>query len=659
MYSSNRKNFKNNYLLLSRNKNKRSTNKYKQYAHKKISKKYTTPQTYLINIINNIIYNEKTHVVAKFKDYLILDDNSEFLKRYYRKYESNARLPKFFEYYGTYSKIYPNYTSLQEGKFIYKNIQKKQRMIDLQEQMEIKNKKKYSINSLNEEEKENDVFSTDVIHSILNETNKEDIETLFNINRDNLVKEEKIFYEKVYDIIETIEKYKNANNNVHSVIHLDNNSPKKNKSPNKNCLNKNDILLKKYYNLFASDLKGNITSKKLIKNKNNSMNMINKVYKKNLQSNKNSNKNLNNEDNNSKTDRTLIEKLENNFLQLSKKNLLFSKKNSSNTQRESKREHSSMSKSNISLNSQKIKNTKLPSKNIGQKSLNINSVKNFKIPLTYRINKIDHLISSNETYIKSPLTNRSSSGKSISNQKNNINITSIKNKIINLNNNNPNNSSSKKITNNIIYIINQNPFPTNINFYNNNINQIFSNNNININKPNSSRTLISKKNQTNINSKKKNNDNGSSKEKKDNNLNNKNKIQKRNQSTIINSASNNLLMTSRDVHYKEINLIKNSLKGKRDKSNKNNNSTYNNKNKDDVKINLKQQSSVSRNKKLENYNQNGYSINKGSESDSLSKVAFIDVIHMKKNIIKGINIKNFSKVFNVNISQSKNDNNNK
>ena len=657
MYSSNRKNFKNNYLLLSRNKNKRSTNKYKQYAHKKISKKYTTPQTYLINIINNIIYNEKTHVVAKFKDYLILDDNSEFLKRYYRKYESNARLPKFFEYYGTYSKIYPNYTSLQEGKFIYKNIQKKQRMIDLQEQMEIKNKKKYSINSLNEEEKENDVFSTDVIHSILNETNKEDIETLFNINRDNLVKEEKIFYEKVYDIIETIEKYKNANNNVHSVIHLDNNSPKKNKSPNKNCLNKNDILLKKYYNLFASDLKGNITSKKLIKNKNNSMNMINKVYKKNLQSDKNSNKNLNNEDNNSKTDRTLIEKLENNFLQLSKKNLLFSKKNSSNTQRESKREYSSMSKSNISLNSQKIKNTKLPSKNIGQKSLNINSVKNFKIPLTYRINKIDHLISSNETYIKSPLTNRSSSGKSISNQKNNINISSIKNKIINLNNNNPNNSSSKKITNNIIYIINQNPFPTNINFYNNNINQIFSNNNININKPNSSRTLISKK--TNINSKKKNNDNGSSKEKKDNNSNNKNKIQKRNQSTIINSASNNLLMTSRDVHYKEINLIKNSLKGKRDKSNKNNNSTYNNKNKDDVKINLKQQSSVSRNKKLENYNQNGYSINKGSESDSLSKVAFIDVIHMKKNIIKGINIKNFSKVFNVNLSQSKNDNNNK
>ena len=38
------------------------------------------PLTYEINIINNIIYNEKNHIVAKFKDYLILDDNSEFLK---------------------------------------------------------------------------------------------------------------------------------------------------------------------------------------------------------------------------------------------------------------------------------------------------------------------------------------------------------------------------------------------------------------------------------------------------------------------------------------------------------------------------------------------------------------------------------------------------
>ena len=54
---------------------------YEKIIYKQIILKYITmPLTYEINIINNIIYNEKNHIVAKFKDYLILDDNSEFLK---------------------------------------------------------------------------------------------------------------------------------------------------------------------------------------------------------------------------------------------------------------------------------------------------------------------------------------------------------------------------------------------------------------------------------------------------------------------------------------------------------------------------------------------------------------------------------------------------
>ena len=78
-------------------------------------------------IINNIVYSEKFHIVALFKDYLISDDLSEFLKR---------SIPKFYEYYETFSRIYPNYTSLPEAKFIYKNIHKKQKMIDLQQAIE-------------------------------------------------------------------------------------------------------------------------------------------------------------------------------------------------------------------------------------------------------------------------------------------------------------------------------------------------------------------------------------------------------------------------------------------------------------------------------------------------------------------------------------------
>ena len=72
-------------------------------------------------IINNIVYHEKFSYSSIIKDYLISDDLSEFLK---------LRLPKFYEYYETYSRIYPNYTSLPEAKYICKYIHKKQKMID-------------------------------------------------------------------------------------------------------------------------------------------------------------------------------------------------------------------------------------------------------------------------------------------------------------------------------------------------------------------------------------------------------------------------------------------------------------------------------------------------------------------------------------------------
>ena len=202
---------------ISRNPIKKLNFKFEKYAYQKLQKKYNfTPLDYQINIINDIIYNEKTHIVAKFKDYLIYDDNSEFFKRYYKSYESIIRLPKYFEYYQTYSKIYPNYTSISECKYLYKNIQKKQRMIDLQEQFE---KEKLNNNSLNisNEELEN-IFSTDIIDSILNVTNKEDIELLFNIKNENNIIEEQKFYEKINDLIDTIDKLENINNNAKLIL---------------------------------------------------------------------------------------------------------------------------------------------------------------------------------------------------------------------------------------------------------------------------------------------------------------------------------------------------------------------------------------------------------------------------------------------------------
>lgn len=134
-------------------------------------KSYTNDNVYYNSrIINDIIYNEKSHIVATFKDYLIIDDVAEFLKRFYTSIESLIRLPKYFEYYETYSRIYPNYTALPECKFIYKNIHKKQKMIDKQQMKDIstescenkhkrKDKQEKNIENMN-------VFSTEVCCSI-------------------------------------------------------------------------------------------------------------------------------------------------------------------------------------------------------------------------------------------------------------------------------------------------------------------------------------------------------------------------------------------------------------------------------------------------------------------------------------------------------------
>ena len=147
--------------------------------YKLFNKKYSKmPLNYNIDIIDNIIYNEKSHIVAEFKDRLIIDDTGEFLKRYYKKKESDVRLPKFYEYYDLYSKIFPNYTTFYEGKYLYQNIQKKQKMIDLQEKLEMEEKNKEKNESFN-----SNVFNTDAIDSILNGTNNEGMEIIFSINK--------------------------------------------------------------------------------------------------------------------------------------------------------------------------------------------------------------------------------------------------------------------------------------------------------------------------------------------------------------------------------------------------------------------------------------------------------------------------------------------
>ena len=103
----------------------------KGVIHENLNSKYLTSRDfYNVKIINDIIYNECTHIVSIFKDYLIYDDISEFLKRFYRQDETKTRLPKIFEFYDKYSKVFPNYVILGESKYMFKNIERKQRAID-------------------------------------------------------------------------------------------------------------------------------------------------------------------------------------------------------------------------------------------------------------------------------------------------------------------------------------------------------------------------------------------------------------------------------------------------------------------------------------------------------------------------------------------------
>ena len=651
---------------ISRNPKKKLNFKFEKYAYQKLQKKYkNTPLDYQMNIINDIIYNEKTHIVTIFKDYLIYDDNNEFFKRFYKSYESILRLPKYFEYYHSYSKIYPNYTSIPECKYIYKNIQKKQRMIDLQEEFE---KEKLNNNSLyiSNEELEN-IFSTDIIDSILNVTNKEDIELLFNINRDNNIIEEQKFYEKINDLIDTIDKLENINNNAQTNINIDSISSYKNKIYQRNLNEKftiksssniNNNILKRYISNSVTNLYRNNSPHftKISSKWNNSSNKILNIYSK---KNNLKNHHTNNESFNPSTERSLIEKLEYNLLKLTKKNLMFSKRNfnlSNKNKSSSRREYSTFSKHNISTYS-KTKNSS--SINLNNYTYHKSSNSNNNISQSVRFGKNNINISSNENYIKTPLTAKNIMRKSISNPKNNINISNTN--ISLRQNNSKNNSLNQQIHINKVML--NKDFINNRKFMNkNSIYVIKKNPNITFHNSKSEFNILKLTKNLNVIQNPKRKNNSYPKNKKfalgeNNNSDQHNmineKIKKRNISFLINSNSDNNLMTTRNIEKKNLNILKNNLKSKIGKKELNNNFLSDNKSvknyNEKIKSNLR--NIISRNYNFEKHNE--YTLNKNSKNELIkTKLNFVEKFKKLEN--NKTNIKNLSKIYNnLNIPKSK------
>lgn len=133
---------------------------YKKYSH----------VDYNSLLIENIMSNGRYRIVSIFKNYLIEDDYSEFLRRYYKYNEIIERLKKLCNYHLQTSVIFPNYFPLIESKYLYTSVVKKQRIIDEQQENEDKKNDLQNINAAKEKNaKKNDkLFTCSIYNEILN-----------------------------------------------------------------------------------------------------------------------------------------------------------------------------------------------------------------------------------------------------------------------------------------------------------------------------------------------------------------------------------------------------------------------------------------------------------------------------------------------------------
>ena len=206
---------------------------FEEKAKKKLIKKYDNPIYFHdIKVINDIIYNEKTHFVEAFKEYLIYEDINEFLLKFYSKKEIIKKLPKILIFYAKYSKIYANYTVIPESKYMYKNIKRKQKMIDqIQNDDNNESNKSTLSNQI--------VFTKNAINSINSIT-----KSIYNNNSDSINLSNQS-YNSINKLINKLsneeEKSKNENNNKKNIKNKNNSNENNcNNLDNKKSINKNN-----------------------------------------------------------------------------------------------------------------------------------------------------------------------------------------------------------------------------------------------------------------------------------------------------------------------------------------------------------------------------------------------------------------------------------
>ena len=448
---------KNNLKFLLRKIESRASYLHKHFYEKHFHTRYNDL------IVENLMCNGRCHLVAVFKNYLIEDDTSEYLRRFYKYRESPARLKKLFLYHEETSVIFPNYTPLEESKYLYNNVIKKQRVIDEQQDLEnirnnLKLKKKDKEFILKKEEK---VFNSTVFGEIL--TSSESVlRIIFGINKNDIIKqnektnlnEEKNKineYDDIKNLIKELENaeenLKNSNNSSLVGYKLSSNNVLKyklkllNNSNNIQIKNKNYELL----NNITNNSTNNTNSSNNINNNNKNINKIknnqNLSFKENVFFNNNINRNLIIANPNSK--KLIKNKYNNNLTKYNHKksnstipnrtlyglnfypnnynnNNLINQEKKNNYKNNSNSQSNNTSKlNNNTINSNYIYNNNFPHniKKIEKNINNINNINNNKYNLSNKSNKalnkipkIDlhklDIINNNNTKILT-LTNRS------------------------------------------------------------------------------------------------------------------------------------------------------------------------------------------------------------------------------------------------------------
>ena len=207
-------------------KTEKSALLYSKLIHDKLFIKYSQEKNYNLVIINNILANNKSLVVSKFKEFLLYEEQSEFLKRFYRLKEISPRLKKLYNFFHKYVLIPPNYCLLNESKYMLTNIMRKQMVINKEHKH--KNKQKIINNEENIDDKINmeldkNFFNSTIYDEILNQS-ESFMNNLFGLDANNKKDEKNIEIEsdkdinEVYQIIKLIEKGENKRVNENKDI---------------------------------------------------------------------------------------------------------------------------------------------------------------------------------------------------------------------------------------------------------------------------------------------------------------------------------------------------------------------------------------------------------------------------------------------------------